>query len=137
MANNTSLRPIDVAVNNAQARSHPLTFTITATDIGKLLSEAVQLSTLIATEVRDLEAIRADLALRSQKLNNIHEEVMSLIKNEYRSRERQADLIHENVRLMIQAGQYKIAQEILNRLTDILADSPLKMAMEYRLRNSS
>lgn len=129
------LNPIDVAIQDARNRSQAVPFKINALDISTLLMETVQLAKLSVTEARDIEAIRSDFTLRSQKLKDIHEEIMFMIEKEYTSREQQTSLIHENVKLLIGAGQYQIAQQILDRLAEILADSPLKNAMNYRIQN--
>jgi hypothetical protein len=130
------LNPIDVAVHAARNRANPLHFSITATNIPNLLSEVIQLAKLISTEERDIEAIRTDYMLRSQKLKEVHEEVLFMIEKEYSSRDKQTELIHENVKLLIVSGQYHLAQKILERLTDILSDSPLKQAMQYRIQSN-
>ena len=131
------LRPLDLAIQDAQNRSKPIPFKMHAIDVTTLLVESVQLAKLAATEERDLEAIRSDFALRTQKLSQIHEEVMFMVEKEYSERGQQTALIHKQVELLIGLGQYEIARQILNRLTDILADSPLKNALNYRLHNQN
>ncbi|MFZ4542328.1 MAG: hypothetical protein ACOYNL_11155 [Rickettsiales bacterium] len=57
---------------------------------------------------------------------------MTLINGEHKVRSEQVKLLHENVRLLIQLNKFEIAQQLMNRLADILADSPLKNAMQLR-----
>ncbi|WP_165191747.1 hypothetical protein [Caulobacter soli] len=119
-------------VRDARGRAEPLPFTLNSADVVTLAIEALQLAKLIATEARDLEAIRLDHALRAQRMGQLHDEMMLLIEREYQSRSQQVACIHDLVKLFIAAGQFEVAQQVMNRLTDILAVSPLQMALQYR-----
>jgi hypothetical protein len=132
---NQPKKSVEVQVLSAQNRSKPIPFTLHSTELFGLLVESVQLAKLIATEKRDLEAIRADYALRSQFLENLHKETLTFLENEYKERSQIIAAINENGKLLIVAGEYNAAQQIMNRLTDFIANnSPLKTALE--LRNS-
>lgn len=131
-----SHKPIDLQVRAARGRAEPVQFTLGAGDILTLAIEAMQLAKLVATEERDIMAIRADHALRSQRMADLHEEIMFLIEQEYQSRAQQVACIHEQVKLLIACDQFAIAQHIMDRLTDLLAVSPFELALRHRSGNS-
>lgn len=124
---------IEVHVLQAQDRSRPVPFTLRAGDLYGLLSETIQLVKLVATKEKDLEAIRTDHALRSRHLENLHKETMLLIEKKYNERSQMIAGINENSKLLIAAGEYAAAQQIMNRLADFLSNNnPLREALEFR-----
>ena len=127
--NHSSLTPIDVLVRDARSRAEPIPFRFQSTNIPGLLVEAMQLAKILATEERDLEALRSDFALRIRKLDDNREKAVLLINGEYKERSEQIALLNENVKLLIGLNQFEIAQQIMNRMADILSDSPLRRAM--------
>ena len=92
----------------------------------------MQLAKLLATEERDLAAIRTDFALRIREMDDNREKATQLITGEYKERSEQIALLNENVKLLISMNQFEIAQQIMNRMADILTDSPLKRAMHLK-----
>lgn len=124
----TAPRPVDMARERARSAG----FRLAGGSISELLIESVRLAQLIATEARDLEAIRSDHAQRIKHLEDVHARAMALISGEYQERSEQVKLLNENVKLLIEMNQFEIAQQIMNRLADILSDSPLKHAMNLR-----
>lgn len=118
--------------SGARERMVPHGYQVLSTSIPGLLVEAMQLAKLVATEERDLASIRADFALRIRQLDDNREKALLLITNEYRERSEQIALLNENVRLLIQLHQFEIAQQIMNRMADILSDSPLRRALPVR-----
>jgi len=126
------MQPVKLLLQHARERGQPHAFNLTAINLSSLVSQSIQLARLSVTETRDLAAIRADYELRRQRLEDIHAEVMQMIDREYRSRDLQVNLIHQTTQALIGAGQYEIAQQVLNRLADILAVSPLQDALKYR-----
>ncbi len=126
------LAPLDVQVRAARERAKPIPFRIQGTTVFDLLIESVNLAKLVATEARDLEAIRSDHTQRMRHLEAVHMRAMGFINGEYKERSEQVKLLNENVKLLIEMNQFEIAQQIMNRLADILADSPLKRAMNLR-----
>ena len=128
-------KSLEIQVLDAQNRAKPIPFTLHSTELFGLLVETIQLAKLVATEKRDLEAIRANYELRSQYLENLHTETLSFLENEYKERSQIISAISENAKLLILSGEYQAGQQIMNRLTDfIMNNSPLKSALE--LRNS-
>ena len=126
------ITPIDIQVRDARGRAEPLPFRLQSTDITGLLVEAMQLAKLVATEERDLESIRTDFALRIREIDNSREKATMLISGEYKERSEQITLLNENVKLLIKMNQFDAAVLIMNRMADILADSPLKRAMPLK-----
>lgn len=124
--------PVELKVVNQRYPSFQLPFHLSANNISTLLIEVVQLVKLTATQGAELQAISSNHALRAQRMQDVHNEIMFMIDREYATRQQQAALIHENVKLLIQAQQYEIAAQIMNRLTALLADSPIKQALSYR-----
>ena len=124
--------PIDIHVRDARGRAEPTPFRLQSTDIPGLLVEAMQLAKLLATEERDLAAIRTDFALRIREMDDNREKATQLITGEYKERSEQIALLNENVKLLISMNQFEIAQQIMNRMADILTDSPLKRAMHLK-----
>jgi hypothetical protein len=104
-----------------------------AADMVSLAVQSVQLAQVLATQERDIKAIETVHKERLKLLDNVHTEVMAMIDKEYASRDLQAQLIHSQVTLLIQAGQHEIAERILTRLTELLSQSPLEKAMQYRI----
>lgn len=128
----SDLAPVSMHFSNALGRAHVPPYTLTATDIMTLARQSMELSKLVATEKRDLEAIRNHHTQRLQELANEHDQMMALIENEYKSRTLQTELIHEQARRLIDAEQFEIAERIIERLSQILAISPLEKVIKHR-----
>lgn len=126
-------QPVTVHLLDAHKRAEPLPFTLHSTELMGLLVEAVQLGKLIATEERDLEAIRADYRLKSEYLEKQHTQIISEIEHFYGERKLIIDKINEQADRLTAAGQFEMAQALLNKLIDMVANhSPLRTTMELR-----
>ena len=66
---------------------------------------------LTKTHAADRETLRTNHSFRQAQMDAGHAEIMYMIKREYESREQQTKLIHENIKLLIQVGQYRIAEQ--------------------------
>lgn len=125
--------PITVHLTDPLKGAGSIPFTFTSTDLTSLLIEGIQLGKLIATEERDLESIRTGYKLRSEFMENKHQEVMNEIERFYDDRQGTIDAINRQSELLIAAGQYEVAQVLLSKLIDMVAsNSPLRSAMGLR-----
>ena len=128
-----SRQPVTVHLIDAHKRAKPIPFTLNSTDLTGLLIEAIQLGKLVATEKRDLEAIRSNYKERSERLENLHNEIMTEIKEFYGQRQAIIDKINHQSDQLIAAGQYDVAEVLLSKLIDMVANhSPLRTAIELR-----
>lgn len=126
------LNPVDVIVRDATARAVPVTYRLQSLTVFDLLTEVVGLAKLLATEERDLLAIRTEYELRTASIANLHAVNLMLIDREYEERKVYTDSINRTVNILIEKGQYLIAQQLMNRLADILASSPLDKVLSKR-----
>lgn len=126
-------RRSDVVLFQARERAMPFQVTLNSADIVSLAMESIQLAKLVATEQRDLEAIRSDHALKAQYLHNLHEEVITYMGNTYKERSQMIEVINQNAQLLIKCGEYAAAKEIMTRLTEFMSNnSPLRSVAELR-----
>ena len=128
-----SSQPMVMQLTDAHNRSLPVPININATDIVTLLAESIHLAKLVTTEKRDLEVIRSDYMLMAQKLQNDHEEIMSALDKAYSDRSKMIDVINENAKILMDAGQYAAGHAIMNRMIDLLAlESPLEKILNSK-----
>lgn len=125
-------RPVDLILRDAVGRAAPGTYRLQSVTVLDLLTEAVGLAKLLATEERDLLAIRNEYELRTASLANSHTVDVLLIDREYEERKIQTETFNRTVHLLIGQGQFEIAQQLMNRLADILAVSPLDKVLRKR-----
>lgn len=126
-------RQSDVILFQARERAMPFQVSLSSADIVSLAMESLQLAKLVATEQRDLEAIRADHIAKAQFLRNLHEEVITFMENTYKERSQMIDVINQNAQLLIKCGEYAAAKEIMTRLTEFMSNnSPLRSVAELR-----
>jgi hypothetical protein len=129
----TDKRSLQTMIGSANARSLPGKFQLQSHDIVGLLKESFILAQLVATEKRDLLAIRADYELRLRQIEMNAQMSITMIQEEYKERSAQIAMLDKNVQLLIEVGQFEIASQIMNRMADILSESPLKRALSFRL----
>lgn len=128
----TGPAPMEVTIQQALGRAAPASYLLRSTTVLDLLVEAVELAKILATEERDLAAIRAEYEIRSARLANNHTENVMLINREYDERQIQINMLNDTVHKLITANQFIIAQQLMNRLADILAASPLDKVLKHR-----
>jgi transcription initiation factor IIF auxiliary subunit len=133
----SSNQPMIMHLKDAQNRAIPFPVNINATDIVTLLAESIHLAKLVSTEKRDLEVIRNDYLLKSQQLENDHQEIMAAIDREYTERSQMIDGITISAKQLIDAGQYDVGHALMSKMIDLLAkESPLeKIANMKNQRN--
>lgn len=128
----TGPSPMEVTIQQSLGRSKPTSYLLQSTTMLDLLLEAVELAKILATEERDLLAIRSDYELRTAKLANSHALNVLSINHEYESRKIQMETFHRVVEKMMESGEFAPAQQLMNRLADILAMSPLDKILTKR-----
>ena len=124
--------PVDLIVRDATARAAPVTYRLQSLTVFDLLTETVGLAKLLATEERDLLAIRTEYELRTASIANLHAVNMNLIDREYEERKINSESFFRSANFLMEKGQYEIAQQLMNRLADILASSPLDKVLSKR-----
>jgi hypothetical protein len=117
----------------ARERAMPFQHNLNSVDIVTLAMESIQLAKLVATEQRDLEAIRTDYILKEQFLRNMHEEAITYMEKTYKERSQMIDVINQNAQLLIKFGEYAAAKEVITRLTEFISsNSPLRAISDLR-----
>lgn len=124
--------PVDVILRDASLRATSSTYRLQSVTVLDLLVEAVDLAKLLATEERDLLVIRSEYEHRAATLANEHATNVLLIDHDYEERKIQTEALNKAAHLFIKEGQHEIAQQIMNRLADILASSPLDKLLNSR-----
>lgn len=129
-------KPIDITLfQQAQQRSEPFTYQMHSNNLVGLAVEAIQLAKLVATEERDLEAIRTHHELRMQFLERTHEEILIDVQSRYTERAQIIDAIKEYAKMLVTAGEYGAAQQIMMQLAALLtSESPLATALNLRAK---
>ncbi len=121
-------KPIEVITSEAFQRANGFQFK--SNDLVGLFTEVTQLAKLHATEKRDLEAIQADFAIKMSEIEAIREATVSGIQSEYFMRNKIVDHINDRIKQLIDKDRYEEADKAMQRMMDILADSPLQKALD-------
>lgn len=132
-----SNKPVDVLVRDAQGRSLP--FSLHTGDVVALLRELTALGTVLATEKRDIETIRAHYSIEMQRLANTREEVLRTLDHDYNERTLQIKGLQEQIMGFGAMGQIEIVKLCMQALKE-LGPSPLRQIIDSRnarLKNES
>lgn len=124
-------KPIGIITKEAFQRAGGFQFK--SNDLVGLFTEVTQLAKLHATEKRDLEAIQADFAIKMSEIEAIREATVTGIQGEYQMRNKIVDYINDRIKQLIDKDKYEEADKAMQRMMDILADSPLQKALDAQL----
>lgn len=119
---------------HARKRGEPLPFKFQATDMVGLAKEVAEVCKLVVTEERDILAIQSHHALHAQLLEISHAETMLKLERYY---ERQSEFIKSIegfATLMVQAGEYAIAKQIMSEMIEKINTDVPPTTLELKLK---
>lgn len=96
-------------------------FQLNSGDLASLAIESLQLAQILATEERDLAAIRSNHELRAKFLDQTHEKAMRELDVLMSRQSQIISVIEATAQTLIQAGEYQIAKQLMERLIVLLA----------------
>lgn len=125
--------PINATLLAARERGQPLPFQFQATDVIGLAKEVAEVCKLVATEERDLLAIRTHYELHAKLLEENHEQTMYKLQRHYDNQSQFIKSIEGFAALMVQAGEYAVAKQIMSELIEKLNTEAPPTTMEIKI----